>query len=228
MKARRFLPVWLPLLLAMLLQTLALALRPRQRAVPPVPTASLALPVPVRAHAPAADSRYPLRAEGSLATFAAAGPFRSVQARTDAIDGAVRFDEHGAPAALELTIDLRRLQPVDGTDEATFAAAVQRVLGLAAQDRLQFRGVPEQVTAVPQAGLQRIRWVGQLQLGPHLLRLPMDLWMVTIAKGRVRLQGAGGIDSTLLPLPRRYFLGVLPERLHITLGLDLEFQAEPK
>lgn len=228
MKRRRVVTVLGPLAVALA------ALAARQLLRPPAPTRvveparSIALPLPASPSAPRPGARFELHQAGSAARFEASGLRGVVAARTDQIEGELVYDERGRATELRWAIDLRGLEPEDDAGAATFDRQLRHLLGLSIGETLRFVGRAEWATTDYRFGLQQIRWIGRLELGGRPNVLPMDLWLAPAGVGRVRVQGVGTIDSSVLPLPRRYFLGVLPETYRITLGLDLEFRPLPE
>ncbi len=186
-------------------------------------TPSLPLPVPTVAHEPRAGTRYRV-ADDSHVAFVSTSPFRSLRAITPSVTGTLEFDDAGGASTLDLQVDLSRLVP--STGDGDLDDDLHHLLGQSADDMLQYRGHLVQTTTTAQAGLQGSHWAGRVQLGAKSQRLALDLWIVTLQAGAVYLQGTATLDATELSLPRRYFLGVLPERNRITIGLDLQFCPE--
>ncbi|MEQ1631619.1 MAG: hypothetical protein ABL997_04545 [Planctomycetota bacterium] len=191
---------------------------------------SLELPMPSRA-AEVLPGTYDLVPERCRFVLSARSFSGTIRARTDDVAGWLRQGED-APDALELELDLRKLVPVatDGSESAAEAKSAMeselyRVLGFAMHERLRFAGRAVMATAVPDLPLQRVDWSGRVEAGGRGRSLSMQLWHVALGNGRIHAQGTVTVDSGALELPHRYFLGLLPDPVSVTLGFDLEFAA---
>lgn len=191
---------------------------------------SLELPMPSRAAA-VLPGTYDLVPERCRFVLSARSYSGTIRARTDDVEGWLRQGED-APDALELELDLRDLVPVgtSGSDSPTAAKSAMeselyRVLGFAMHERFRFAGRAVMATAVPDLPLQRVDWTGRVEAGGRGRSLSMQLWHVALGNGRIHAQGTVTVDSEALELPHRYFLGLLPDPVSLTLGFDLEFAA---
>lgn len=219
MRLARCLPVFAPLAVACLLGGVRHCCRPVEPAAPARAQPSLPLPLPVD-HAPTKAATWKLAPAGSLARLEADSAFRCIRGGTAPTAGSLSFDDDGQPLDLAFTVELARLAPDDDHD---LDAELQHLLGISANEPLHFQGRADRITSVPQPGLRQVRWSGQLQIAGRGHRLQLELWLATMRSDRIRLQGVAILDAGQLPMPRRFFLGVAPERYHFALGLDLEF-----
>lgn len=194
---------------------------------PPIapPGTARELPMPIHSRPPTAGGRYELDARSSSVRFEVTSRFRTISAQADEVEGEIRFDERGEPAAISLQIDLQWLSDQNG---APIDEDARRVLGVDAGEFLRFDGQAAGLRTFGVKGVEKVNWIGRLQLGSGSWRQPVDTWLCTIVPESLRLQGVGTVDTSGLSLPRRYFLGLFAESYTVTLGLDLAFHLTPR
>lgn len=188
----------------------------------PRPTA-ITLPLPLAWRGPVAGTRMQLDSRDSSVRFRVDTGFGSITADCAEPVGTITFAANGQPGELELRCELRRLR---AADDAT-AQAAKALLGVASGDTVSYRGALQAAETYAQPGVARLTFDGTLALGPQRRRQPMQLWLVLLQPGTVRLQGVGTIDGHQFGLPRRRRAGVLPETSSIDVALDLAFRRAP-
>ncbi|MBK8098527.1 MAG: hypothetical protein IPK26_15565 [Planctomycetes bacterium] len=188
---------------------------------PGIPPTTTELPMPPTWRGPGPEATLHLQPSASRVEFAVDSTLQHTVAAATGLSGALQWDQHGEPAALSLTIDLAQLQSDAG------GTALWRLLGCKHTDRLGWNGRVLARTTFAVPGVARLELVGPLQFAGRVRSQPMQLWIARLP-GRVIVQGVGTVDGDDFGLPRRYLLGLLPDRHRVTLALHLEFARNPE
>lgn len=203
----------------LLLGALAFAPRalPQPEAAPPERVRAVELPqLPMQRRDTKART-WRLDAEGSSVRFLAEDGDDRLLVACPTIAGELRRD--GDAGELVLRIELASATPL----HAVGALDLHRVLGVRRADEIVYRGKLVAAAATDLPGVERLLFLGQLAFGDHVMLQPMQLWACALPGRPLRLQGNGPVATSDYGLPTRGWLGVGPDGLRATLGLDLEW-----
>jgi hypothetical protein len=137
------------------------------------------------------------------------------------VTGELTWGRAGAPAELQLRIDLARLVDLDA---GAVRGELWRLLGVQNGDVIDYRARAVAVETYDVAGVSRITWLGSLQLGTRVRQQVMQTFLATLLPPAARMQGVGTVDGRDFGLPERYSFGVLPQASEVTVALDLAWR----
>lgn len=185
--------------------------------LPPVAVPVRELPVPPQGRAPAARTRLRADPAASRARITATGAWCRIEAQATRLTAELEWGADRMPAALSFSLDLGSLRSPDG---ASVMPAAEHLLGVRARDELAFTGVLRSCRSLP-GGVMQPEFTGLLTLGGSAWQTTLSFWLAVSPDAAVSLQGIGSLQPGFFPLPRRFLLGVIPERPDVTLALDL-------
>jgi hypothetical protein len=175
------------------------------------------LPLPLPWRGPGAERALVIDGEASRARFRI-GAGRTAECR--GVTGELRFGRNGAPAELQLGIDLARLVDLDGG----LPGELWRLLGVQNCDVIDYRATAVAVETFAVEGVLRVTWLGTLRLGARVRQQPMATWLAMLVPRTARMQGVGTVDGRDFGLLQRHVLGVFPESSEVTVALDLAWK----